>query len=97
MGYVLAIVFFSGQVSYKQMPDLATCRAELLEQIDNGAYKHIDREEFRKDVLSGLDKPTIQKKHNLGSTAFTNKMLDVFNTSKIREARKLYNSTLVQP
>jgi hypothetical protein len=41
MGYVLAIVFFSGQVSYKQMPDLATCRAELLQQIDNGAYKHM--------------------------------------------------------
>ena len=41
MGYVLAIVFFSGQVSYKQMPDLASCRAELLEQIDNGAYKYM--------------------------------------------------------
>lgn len=45
MDYVLAIVFFSGQVSYKQMPDLATCRAELLEQIDNGAYKHMHRAE----------------------------------------------------
>ena len=45
MGYVLAIVFFSGQVSYKQMPELATCRAELLEQIDNGAYKHMHRAE----------------------------------------------------
>jgi hypothetical protein len=45
MSYVLAIVFFSGQVLYKQMPDLATCRAELLEQIDSGAYKRMQKAE----------------------------------------------------
>jgi len=81
-----------GEIKFKERSNMLSKQNS---GANNGAYKHIDREEFRKDVLSGLDKPTIQKKHNLGSTAFTNKMLDVFNTSKIREARKLYNSTLV--
>jgi group I intron endonuclease len=83
-----------GEIKFKERSNMLSKQNS---GANNGAYKHIDRDEFRKDVLSGLDKPTIQKKHNLGSTAFTNKMLDVFNTSKIREARKLYNSTLVQP
>lgn len=77
-----------GEIKFKERSNMLSKQNS---GANNGAYKHIDREEFRKDVLSGLDKPTIQKKHNLGSTAFTNKMLDVFNTSKIREARKLYN------
>lgn len=41
MSYVMAIVFFSGQVLYKQYPDLNSCRAVLLQTIDNGEYKRM--------------------------------------------------------
>lgn len=39
MSYVLAITFFAGQTFYIQYPDLESCRARLLLEIDNGNYK----------------------------------------------------------
>lgn len=39
MGYVMAILFLSGQSQYKQFPTLESCRAELLQAVDNGQYK----------------------------------------------------------
>lgn len=41
MGYILSIVFFSGQTLYKQFPDLSSCRSYLLESVDNGNYKRM--------------------------------------------------------
>ena len=39
MGYVMAILFFSGQSQYKQFPTLESCRAELLQAVDSGLYR----------------------------------------------------------
>lgn len=41
MSYVLAITFFAGQTFYIQYADLETCRARLLQEIDNGNYKRM--------------------------------------------------------
>ena len=43
MEYILSIVFFSGQVMYKQFPDLNSCRSYLLESVDNGNYKRMKK------------------------------------------------------
>jgi group I intron endonuclease len=58
---------------------------------NNGAYKQIDVELFKRDISSGLDVATIKKNHNLGSTAFTNKLIEVFNTTKLKDARRIVN------
>lgn len=45
MGYILAIVYFSGQTFYKHFPDLSSCRNYLLEAVDNGNYKKMRKAE----------------------------------------------------
>lgn len=43
MGYVLAIIYYSGQVYYKQFPTVDECRGVLFQMLEDGRYKTVYR------------------------------------------------------